>query len=84
MPESIESLTMKIAQQGQIIDQYRNSIYKAEVRFELLIKMLEEKKFFAKGEYGTRFPIYLKNDIGVIGPDGVMEGSLKISLYENQ
>jgi hypothetical protein len=75
---------MRAAQQGQILDQYRGSIYTAELRFELLLKMLEEKGILVKDEFNKRWPLYLKNDIGVIGPEGVMEGSLKVSFWEGK
>lgn len=81
MPENIESLTLRVAQQSQIIDQYRVNIYNLELRFMLLCKMMEEKGFFAKGEFDKRWPQYLKSDVGVLGSDGVMEGSLKVTFY---
>lgn len=43
--------------------------------------MMEEKGVFAEGEFDKRWPLYLKNDIGMVGPDGMMEGSLKIHFY---
>jgi len=82
MPENLDNLTLRIAQQGQIIDQYRVTIYNTELRFELLSKMLEEKGILAKEEFEKRWPLYLKNNVGVIGPEGVMEGSMRASFYE--
>jgi hypothetical protein len=70
-----------MGQQGQILDQYRVNIYTEELKFGLLIKMLEEKGIFAQGEFDKRWPLYLKNDVGVVGPDGLMEGSLKVHFY---
>jgi hypothetical protein len=35
----------------------------------------------AKEELARRWPLYLKNDVGVLGPEGKMEGSLKVSFY---
>lgn len=81
MSNSQELLTLRQAQQGQILDQYRVNIYNLELRFNLLNKMLEEKGIFAKGEYEKRWPVFLKNDIGVLGSDGMMEGSLKVTFY---
>lgn len=81
MTEKNEILTLRQAQQAQILDQYRASIYNLELRFGLLIKMLEEKGVLAGGEYDKRWPLYLKNDVGVLGPDGIMEGSLRITFY---
>jgi hypothetical protein len=81
MAESIESLALRMGQQNQIIDEYRVALFTMEQKLILLVKMMEEKGFMAKGEFDKRWPVYLKNDVGVIGPDGVMEGSLKVSLF---
>jgi hypothetical protein len=81
MAENTELLSLRLAQQGQIIDQYRMNIYNIELRMSLLIKMLEEKGTFIKEEFEKRWPVFLKNDVGIIGPDGVMEGSLKVKFY---
>jgi hypothetical protein len=81
MAESTELLSLRIAQQGQIIEQYRMSIYNIELRMTLLVKMLEEKGTFIKEEFDKRWPVFLKNDVGVPGPDGIMEGSLKVKFY---
>jgi len=73
---------LRFNQVGQMLDEYRMKIYNLELRINLLVKILEEKGIMAGGEYEKRWPIYLKNDIGVIGPDGVMEGgTLKIKFY---
>ena len=81
MPENMESLTMKMAQVGQIIDQYRVEIYNSELRMNLMIKILEEKGIMVKDEFTKRWPQYLKNDVGVAGPDGIMEGSMRTIFY---
>lgn len=82
MADSIELLNLRLAQQGQIIEQYRTSLYNTELRLNLLIKMMEEKGLFVPGEHEKRWPLYLKNDIGVIGPEGIMEGTLKITIFD--
>ena len=79
----INGLSLLANQQQQIIDQYRTGIYTLELQQNLIIKMLEEKGIFAKEEFAKRWPLYLKNDIGVMGPDGQMDGILKISFYNN-
>jgi len=84
MPENLDTLTMRAAQQGQILEQYRVNIYNSELRFELLIKMFEEKGILAKEEFNKRWPLYLKNDVGVIGVNGIMEGTLLTNFYEEQ
>jgi hypothetical protein len=81
MADSLELLTLKINQQNQILEEYRSSIYIQELRSTLLIKMMEEKGILALGEFDKRWPLYLKNDVGAIGPGGVMEGSLVCHLY---
>ena len=78
---AIDNLMLRTVQQQQILDQYRIAIYNLELRSALLIKMIEEKGFMVREEFDKRWPIYLKNDVGIIGPDGKMEGSLKISFY---
>lgn len=83
MPENLETLSLKIGQLSQIVDQYRVSIYNLELRHNLLVKILEEKGIMVPEEFGKRWPIFLKNDIGIQGPDGIMEGSLKVSFYGN-
>lgn len=81
MAESIEILSLRQGQQGQILEQYRSGAYNSDLRFTLLLKMLEEKGVMAKGEFDTRWPLYLKNDVGVVGPDGQMEGSLRVTFF---
>jgi len=81
MAESIELLSLRSNQQSQILDQYRVSIYTLELKVNLLNKLLEEKGTFLKGEFEKRWPLYLKNEIGVQGPDGRMDGSLKVYFY---
>lgn len=80
--ESTELLSLRSAQQNQILDQYRLNLYNIDLRINLLIKMMEEKGIFIAGEFEKRWPLFLKNDVGAIGPDGVMEGSLRIKFYE--
>lgn len=79
--ESNELLSLRSAQQNQILDQQRVSMYNLDLRLNLIIKLLEEKGIFVSGEFDKRWPLFLKNDIGAIGPDGIMEGSLKVHFY---
>lgn len=81
MSEDIERLNLRTTQQSQILDQYRSNIYNLDLRFGLLLKMLEEKGVLSPGEFEKRWPLYLSNDIGAIGPDGIMEGSCRVTLY---
>lgn len=81
MPDSLETLSLKTNQLAQVQDQYRMDIYNIQLKQDLLIKMLEEKGVMAKDELDRRWPLYLKNEIGVIGPDGLMEGSCSVKLY---
>lgn len=83
MAESIDSLNLKIAQLVQIVDQYRVNMYNDEMRLCLLLKIMEEKGIIVPGEFDKRWPLYLKNDVGVPDSNGLMEGSLKIKMYEN-
>jgi hypothetical protein len=70
-------------QQAQVLDQYRGNIYNEELRISLLLRVLEEKGILAPGEFEKRWPIYLKNDVGVVeGPENVMSGSLKVRFYD--
>jgi hypothetical protein len=79
--KTIEMLMLGINQQQQILDQYRVNIYNLELKLNLFIKMIEEKGVFAAGELDKRWPLYLKNDIGVIDQNGVMSGSLKVTFF---
>ena len=72
---------LRFAQQQQILDQYRGNIYTLELKSNLFVKMMEEKGIMAKDEFEKRWPLYLKNDVGVIGPGGKMEGELKVTMY---
>ena len=81
MPDNNETLSLKLTQHNQILEQYRMSIYNLELRFDLLVRMMEEKGIFAAEEFQKRWPVYLQKDIGVVGSDGVMEGSLKVTFY---
>jgi len=80
--QALEMSVLRDNQQQGVIDQYRVNIYNLELKFDLLIKMMEEKGIMAKDEFGRRWPLYLKNEVGVIGPDGRMEGSLKVTFYD--
>jgi len=82
--QALEMGILRDSQQQQILDQYRISIYNLELKFDLLIKMMEEKGIMAKEEFAKRWPLYLKNDIGVLNAGGHMEGSLKVSFYGNK
>ena len=81
MAESVESLSIRTAQMSQILDEYRVNIYTMDQKMQLLLRMLEEKGIMATDEFNKRGPLYLKNDLGVLGPDGAMEGSLKVTMY---
>ena len=81
MADSPDILSLKIAQVTSVLEQYRGTIYNMELKQNLMLKMLEEKGVFAAGELEKRWPMYLKNEVGIIGPDGIMEGSLKIHIY---
>jgi hypothetical protein len=81
MADNLENIKLQMSQIGQIVEQYRTSIYTMELRHNLLVKMLEEKGQMATGEFNTRWPLYLKNDVGVIGPDGAMQGSCVVHFY---
>jgi len=82
MAESPELIGLKIAQLSQIVEQYRSNMYTTELRFNLLLKMLEEKGMFLAGELDKRWPQYLQKEIGVPDQNGMMEGTLKCHLYE--
>lgn len=79
--KAIEMLMLGINQQQQILDQYRVNIYNLELKLNLFIKMIEERSVFATGELDKRWPLYLKNDIGVIDQNGVMQGSLRVTFF---
>lgn len=82
MPDiNIDLLSLRVGQQGQIIEEYRLNLYNQELKVSLLIKMMEEKGVFTVGEFEKRWPMFLRNDVGVVGPDGVMEGVLKKTFY---
>ena len=81
MPESLDVLSLRTGQLAQIQDQFRYEMYNLQLKVDLLTKILEEKGQLVKGEFDKRWPLYLKNEIGAIGPDGVMEGSVKVSFY---
>ena len=78
---ALEMAILRDGQFQQVIDQYRSSIYNLELKNDLLIKMLEEKGIMAKEEFGKRWPLYLKNDVGIIGPQGKMDGEMKVTFY---
>lgn len=79
--DGTEVLSLKINQLTQIVDQYRINIFNLELRNALLVKMLEEKGLFAREEFDKRWPLYLKNDVGILGPEGTMEGTMKVTFY---
>jgi hypothetical protein len=78
---AIDTLMLRTLQQQQILDQYRIAIYNLELRFALLTKMMEEKGVMVRGEFDTRWPVYLKNDVGVIDETGKMVGTLRVTFY---
>jgi hypothetical protein len=79
--QSLDLALLRTNQQQQILDQYRSNIYNLELKLTMVGKMLEEKSLLAKDEIEKRWPLYLKNDVGVIGPNGLMEGRLKVTFY---
>jgi hypothetical protein len=81
MPESLEIVALRTGQLSQVQDQFRVEFYNLQLRFELLIKMMEEKGTMIPGEFEKRWPLYLKNHVGVLGPDGMMDGSLRVTMY---
>lgn len=81
MSEDLNLISLKINQHNQILDQYRTNFFNVELRSNLIIKMLEEKGIFVPGEFEKRWPVYLKNDVGVPGPNGEIEGNLKVTFY---
>jgi hypothetical protein len=81
MPESLEMMSLRTGQLAQIQDQFRVETYNMQLKFSLLMKMLEEKGILVKDEFEKRWPLYLKNDVGAIGPDGMMDGSLSVKFY---
>lgn len=82
MSDNLELVNLKIAQLGQIVEQYRVDMYHNGLRADLLHKILEEKGILIKDEFNKRWPLYLENDIGVINQaTGVMSGSLKIHMF---
>jgi hypothetical protein len=81
MADNLELLNLRINQQTQILEENRMAMYTHELRTALLIKMLEEKGVLVAGEFDKRWPLYLKNDVGAMGSDGLMDGSLKVAKY---
>lgn len=79
--QALEMAVLRDNQQQQVIDQYRMAIFNLELKVDLMVKMLEEKGIMAKDELNKRWPLFLKNEVGVIGPDGKMEGNLKVTIY---
>lgn len=65
----------------QLIDKMRIQQYNMELKQQLLIKMLEERKILADNELDRRWPQYLISDIGALGPEGKMEGVLKVTFF---
>ena len=82
--QNLEMGVLRASQQQQIIDQYRVEIYNSQLKMDLLVKMMEEKGIMAKDELNKRWPLFLKNDVGVLEPNGRMEGSMKVSLFEGK
>lgn len=82
--QALEMGVLRENQIQQIVDQYRVNIFNLELKTDLLIKMLEEKGIMAKEEFSKRWPLYLKNEIGVLNPDGKMDGSIKVTFYDGK
>ena len=81
MAENIELLSLRINQQTQVLEENRMAMYNQELRLALLIKILEEKGVLVAGEFDKRWPLYLKNDVGAMGPGNIMEGTLRVSKF---
>jgi hypothetical protein len=84
MSDSPDVLNLKVAQISTVLEQYRINIYNLELRFALLAKILEEKGIMVSEEFEKRWPLYLKNTVGIVGENGIMEGSLKIHFWGKQ
>ena len=44
-------------------------------------KILEEKGLLCRGEFEQRWPLYLKNEVGIVDESGRMEGNLQVTFY---
>jgi hypothetical protein len=81
MAENLDLINLKIGQMNQVMQEYRTNSYNHELKSALLIKLLEEKGVLSKGELDSRWPLFLKNEVGVLENDGVMAGTLKVTFY---
>ena len=82
--KAIEQCFGLISTHDRIIEEYRTQIYTLELNNRLLIKMLEEKCIMAKEEMATRWPLWMENDVGVIGSNGKMKGELQVHFYDTK
>lgn len=76
-----QNISLMVSYQKQVIDKLRLQAYQNELKFKLLLKMLEEKGFMAKEELAKRWPHHLQYDVGSITANGKMEGNLKVNFY---
>jgi hypothetical protein len=77
----LEVSQLRDNQVNQTLEQYRMDLYQSGLKFDLLLKILMEKGIFVKDEFDKRWPLYLKNDVGVMDPNGKIQGELKVTFY---
>jgi predicted transcriptional regulator YheO len=81
----IEQANLRFTQISQTENQTRQEMFNTQTRFDLLVRMLEEKGIMANGEFQKRWPLYLKNVVGVADSDGIMRpGKPKVTFYGNK
>jgi hypothetical protein len=83
MDQTLLGLGLGYQQQQGINEEYRRQIFFLEHKVNMLCKMLGETNVMAKDAVETRWPLYLENDVGVVGQDGKMKGSVKVTFYDN-
>ena len=78
------NVALNLSYHKQLVDRLRIQNYHQDLRIKLLVKMLEEKGIMASDELEKRWPLYLKKDIGAVGQDGIMEGTLKVTFFNEK
>lgn len=81
MSDELQALKVTINQLIMQNDTIRKELNAAELRHQLLVKMLYDRRLLAQGEFESNWPLYLWHVVGYPNEKGQIKGALKVTHY---
>ena len=81
MMNNTDHLDNLVFQNDHTIGIYRGNLEMLRLKISLLRTMLSQRGILPYADFDRRFKQHLRNDVGVVERDGIMQGSLKIKFY---